>query len=420
MVKCMYILLLLTWLLSGFIAIPVTWQMVLYPTTIVYIGCHRSMGQLEVDTEGKLVKEKESITMDDAQKFPLIASCSLGGLFLAFKFLDKEMVNMVLNGYICIAGVFTIVGTISPVLESISSALERKVKLWDDFTLPMVGNVDGTFTLANFIGFVMAVVFNVGYFYTNKHFMLNNIFGICFSIQAIEAISIQDYKTGAALLCGLFFYDIFWVFGTASRDKGGDSVMETVAKKFDGPIKILFPKETLFNVPESWGCAEGAQFDVPTLINGSLTLCKAAPGGGRIAAVLTHIFTAGPAAPEGLKDQSLLGLGDIVLPGLFVALLLRFDATQANADPTKGAASEFPKPMFFSNIVCYALGLVVTIIVMNIFKVGQPALLYLVPACVGGSFVVALATGNFKNVLAYSEAPEEDATTEGEESKKDQ
>jgi minor histocompatibility antigen H13 len=32
------------------------------------------------------------------------------------------------------------------------------------------------------------------------------------------------------MLVGLFFYDIFWVFGT--------DVMVTVAKSFDGPIKV--------------------------------------------------------------------------------------------------------------------------------------------------------------------------------------
>ena len=37
---------------------------------------------------------------------------------------------------------------------------------------------------------------------------------------------------GAVLLSGLFFYDIFWVFGTP--------VMVTVAKSLDAPIKLLF------------------------------------------------------------------------------------------------------------------------------------------------------------------------------------
>ena len=53
-------------------------------------------------------------------------------------------------------------------------------------------------------------------------------------LQGLEKVSIGSYKIGAGLLTGLFFYDIFWVFGT--------DVMITVAKSFDGPIKILFPR----------------------------------------------------------------------------------------------------------------------------------------------------------------------------------
>ena len=40
--------------------------------------------------------------------------------------------------------------------------------------------------------------------------------------------------TGALLLSGLFFYDVFWVFGTP--------VMVTVAKSLDAPIKLVFPR----------------------------------------------------------------------------------------------------------------------------------------------------------------------------------
>lgn len=39
---------------------------------------------------------------------------------------------------------------------------------------------------------------------------------------------------------GLFFYDIFWVFGT--------DVMETVAKSFDAPIKVIWPKGKGFSL----------------------------------------------------------------------------------------------------------------------------------------------------------------------------
>lgn len=46
-----------------------------------------------------------------------------------------------------------------------------------------------------------------------KNWITNNIFGIAFSITGIENLSLPNFKTGFILLWGLFFYDIFWVYG---------------------------------------------------------------------------------------------------------------------------------------------------------------------------------------------------------------
>ena len=72
--------------------------------------------------------------------------------------------------------------------------------------------------------------------------MLNNIIGICLSIQAIEKISIGSYKIAVVLLLGMFVYDIYWVYGT--------DVMVTVAKNFDIPVKLLFPTVHTYLVPK--------------------------------------------------------------------------------------------------------------------------------------------------------------------------
>jgi len=52
---------------------------------------------------------------------------------------------------------------------------------------------------------------------------------LAFAINGIELLHLNTIKIGCILLCGLFVYDIFWVFGT--------NVMVTVAKSFDAPIK---------------------------------------------------------------------------------------------------------------------------------------------------------------------------------------
>lgn len=84
------------------------------------------------------------------------------------------------------------------------------------------------------------------------------------------------------------------------------------------------------------------------------------------------------------SNFAMLGLGDIVIPGIFIALLLRFDHSLKRQTKT----------YFHASVVAYFLGLMATIFVMHVFKHAQPALLYLVPACVGTPLGLALLKGD--------------------------
>ena len=68
----------------------------------------------------------------------------------------------------------------------------------------------------------------------------------------------------------------------------------------------------------------------------------------------------------------MLGLGDIVIPGIFIALALRYD--HARAEKTQTA---FRKPYFVVTLTAYVVGLLATMTVMHTFGKAQPALLYL-------------------------------------------
>ena len=83
-------------------------------------------------------------------------------------------------------------------------------------------------------------------------------------------------------------------------------------------------------------------------------------------------------------DFAMLGLGDIVVPGLIIALCLRFDlhrhvVAHPKADITK--YSPFGRVYFVWGVMSYIVGLAVTVVVMHTTKRAQPALLYLSPAC---------------------------------------
>jgi minor histocompatibility antigen H13 len=85
-------------------------------------------------------------------------------------------------------------------------------------------------------------------------------------------------------------------------------------------------------------------------------------------------------------DFAMLGLGDIVVPGLVIALCLRFDlARHATTHPKEDVTSRstFGKAYWWVGMTSYVLGLGTTMAVMHWTRHAQPALLYLSPACSG-------------------------------------
>jgi minor histocompatibility antigen H13 len=71
---------------------------------------------------------------------------------------------------------------------------------------------------------------------------------------------------------------------------------------------------------------------------------------------------------------SMLGLGDIVIPGIFVALCLNFDHyryLQTSAGKKDKSSTKFPTPYFTTCLILYILGLATTIYVMHTFKAAQ-------------------------------------------------
>jgi minor histocompatibility antigen H13 len=77
----------------------------------------------------------------------------------------------------------------------------------------------------------------------------------------------------------------------------------------------------------------------------------------------------------------MLGLGDVVIPGLFISLALRYDYHMFQTLQQKKDSSSpqvtYPKPYFYAGLIAYVSGLVVTMTVMHTYQKAQPALLYL-------------------------------------------
>eukprot|EP00429_Kryptoperidinium_foliaceum_P057442 CAMPEP_0176087662 /NCGR_PEP_ID=MMETSP0120_2-20121206/43889_1 /TAXON_ID=160619 /ORGANISM="Kryptoperidinium foliaceum, Strain CCMP 1326" /LENGTH=402 /DNA_ID=CAMNT_0017421511 /DNA_START=68 /DNA_END=1276 /DNA_ORIENTATION=+ len=385
MLVASYATIVLIWGASQVVLIPYVVHLLVLVTAILYAACHWSLTLLEEPPkEGEEGYDpdapgRDTLKQEDAYQFPIVGSISLFSLYLAFKYLGQDMVNLLIGGYFGLIGCGALTMTISPLLGALAPASLSKPTLgWKktvkhplpDWLLENPLDLGLMFSVAGLAAFALSAGVIYLYFFQGKHWALNNVLGICFCIQGIERFSLGTYKIGAILLIGLFFYDIFWVFGT--------EVMVTVAKNLDGPIKLLFPRSFV------------------------------------------------PNEETGKIDLSLLGLGDIVIPGFFLALLLRFDAHIAKVGTKKiNIHQSFPKPYFHSALVAYVLGLIATLVVMIQFNAAQPALLYLVPACLGSSFLCAVVRGEVKELLDYSEEEEEeeekpqDAAEASTEDKKD-
>ena len=194
-------------------------------------------------------------------------------------------------------------------------------------TLPIFGTIPAVSIVVCLfsVGFVLCYVFT-------KNWMLSNVIGLCFAFTMIKSIKIPSFKVGGLLLGLAFFYDIFWVY--FSSYVFGDNVMVAVAQGLDLPIKLQFP----------------------------------------------HFV------PDALPSScSMLGLGDLALPGLFLAFASRFD----HINRTK-----------YLNVLmgCYGLALAMCVAVLLIFKYPQPALLYISPMLIFGMLGYAYFRGEVDKI----------------------
>lgn len=83
---------------------------------------------------------------------------------------------------------------------------------------------------------------------------------------------------------------------------------------------------------------------------------------------------------------SMLGLGDVVMPGLLLCFVLRYDAYKKSQPLPGGCEAGVPPPRhlnrityFHCSLIGYFLGLLTATVSSEVFKAAQPALLYLVP-----------------------------------------
>ncbi|GJE94944.1 signal peptide peptidase-domain-containing protein [Phanerochaete sordida] len=293
----------------------------------------------------------ERLSSEDAWLFPVIGSVLLFGLYVIVKYFGREWINWVLQWYFTVAGV----GSGSKALISLVRWLVGPTR-WRQYETVKISVSRGSKDLLAWslrtpslymipFGALPSLIYTFGPSESRKSALLTDVLALSFSYNALCFLTLDSFKTGCILLSGLFLYDVWWVFGT--------EVMVKVATNLDVPIKLLWPKSLAFATDRGF---------------------------------------------------TMLGLGDIVVPGMFVALALRYDQHRAAA---RGQHATFAKPYFYAALGAYVAGLGATMTVMHVFKAAQPALLYLSPACILSFITTALVRGEFKDAWTWNDQAEE-------------
>ena len=282
----------------------------------------------------------ERVTKQNALAAPIGASVSIGLIYSLIKLgLDPTSLYALA---VTLFGALAISDVGVPILRNVlpQSFAETEVavpkRVADRLELyPPSLPLDGLTTLA--LGLAATVIYWSPIALESK-FLVSNALAWALAMASLASISLGSFQTGAILLAGLFAYDIFFVFGS--------DVMMTVATKVEAPVKFL--------------------------------------------------YTAPPSDTPRDYPFSVLGLGDVVVPGIFVRFMSRIDEVLV---PTYS--------YFTATTAAYAAGLAICFTVNEITGAGQPALLYLDPACVGTALAVGAANGQLQEVWSFGEGDDD-------------
>ncbi|XP_048471654.1 signal peptide peptidase-like 2A isoform X2 [Rhincodon typus] len=189
--------------------------------------------------------------------------------------------------------------------------------------------------------------------------ILHDCLGVAFCLNFMKTLKMPHFKSCVILLVLLLIYDVFFVFVTPYFTKNHESIMVEVAAGSGSTGGEKLP----------------VVIRVPRLVSSVVTLCG--------------------------MSFSILGFGDIIVPGLLVAYCRRFDL-QTNTSNI----------YFILCTIAYAVGMILTFIVLILTKMAQPALLYLVPCILVTCAVTAWSRKEMKTFWAGSDYEVLDVTSD--------
>ncbi|XP_028770406.1 signal peptide peptidase-like 4 [Neltuma alba] len=262
--------------------------------------------------------------------FVVFASCFLVMLYklMSFWFVEVLVILFSIGG---MEGLQTCLVALLSCFRWFQPAGQTFVKV------PLLGAVSYLTLAVTPFCIAFAVIWAV-YRHSSLAWIGQDILGIALIITVLQIVRIPNLKVGTVLLSCAFLYDILWVF--VSKWWFHESVMIVVArgdKSGEDGIPMLLKIPRLF---DPWG------------------------------------------------GYSIIGFGDIILPGLLVAFSLRYDWL---------ARKRLWAGYFLWAMSAYGLGLLITYVALNLMDGhGQPALLYIVPFTLGTFLSLGKKRGELK------------------------
>lgn len=222
----------------------------------------------------------------------------------------------------------------------------------------------GRFTPAEAMSLVCSAVLVMIWIVTG-HWVLMDALAMGLCVSMIAYIRLPSLKVSTLLLIGLLIYDVFWVFFSSYIFKA--NVMVHVAtQRAANPVSYVANKLKMNSV-------------------GNLSPQISLPG--------KLIFPS-------MHDRgrfSMLGLGDIVMPGLLLCFVMRYDNYKKQA--AVATDTEHSKITYFHcSLIGYIVGLMTATLASEVYKAAQPALLYLVPFTLLPILVMAYLKGDLRKM----------------------
>ncbi|XP_065172351.1 signal peptide peptidase-like 3 isoform X1 [Atheta coriaria] len=219
----------------------------------------------------------------------------------------------------------------------------------------------GRFTGAELLSFSLSV-FIVCIWVLTGHWLLMDAMGMGLCVAFIAFVRLPSLKVSTLLLTGLLIYDVFWVF-FSSYIFSTNVMVKVATRPADNPVGIVARKLHLGGVVK-----EAPKLSLP----------------GKL--VFPSMHNSG--------HFSMLGLGDIVMPGLLLCFVLRYDAYKKSQGIPTGSRLTY----FHCSLLGYFLGLLTATVSSEVFKAAQPALLYLVPFTLLPLLTMAYLKGDLRRM----------------------